>query len=122
MFFKTKYKKIIAQLSLLVLGLTGVFSFCLTHEALAHPGHVDTNHSVAVSELHDNHCGSDVTIDKLAPSKDSTIQPLHSYVPVIAFLGTAMPDAALVGPLSPLALPRGKPPSLQPAHLQVFRC
>lgn len=122
MFFKTRYKKPLAALSLLVLGLTGVFSFCFAHEAVAHPEHADTEHIAAVSELHDNHCGSEVTVDKLAPNKDSTVQSVHNYFPVIAFLANTVTHGASVTTLSVLALPRGRPPSLQPAHLQVFRC
>ncbi len=122
MFFETRFKKSITKLSLLVLGLTGVFSFCFAHEALAHPENGTEGHVRVVSEVRDSHCGSVVPVDTQTFSNGSTVQLIHGFVPVIAFSGTTLLDGMFVASLSPAALPRGRPPSLQPAQLQVFRC
>lgn len=122
MLLKASYTKFIASFSLLFFGLIGVFSFCFAHETLAHTEHLANDHTVVTSELHDSHCGAEIISTRASSYSDSTAQLFHKYFPAVAILPQELLNLHSLTAQTMTAFPRGRPPSRQQAHLQVFRC
>ena len=117
---KTTYN-FFAKFSLLIILVSGMFSFCFAHEVLAHDSDRG-GETHPVVELHDTHCAGNIVLDRFVSGKNDGSQIVQKYFPITAIMPLTSIAYSSFFLESPPTGDRAKPPDTHVAPLQILRC